>query len=90
MNEPAQIREYIRQVLALARRNETGQRVPMDDRRLYLGVERLCREALKVDEFRAALAWNESRDYVVRSFDDVADSDAWALTPAGLKKEGVR
>jgi hypothetical protein len=90
MNEPAHIREYIRQVLALARRNEDGSRAPMPERVLFEGVRRLSREELKVDEFKAATLWNESRDYIARSYDDVADSDAWALTFAGLKKEGVR
>lgn len=90
MNEPAQVREYIRQVLALARRDERGVRVPLDEKRLFEGVRRLCRDELRVDEFKHAIQWNEIRDYVVRSFDDVADSDAFALTPAGLRKEGVR
>lgn len=90
MNEPAAIREDIRRVLALAKRNEAGARVPMPERVLFEGVRRLSRETLKVDEFKEAAQWNEEREYIVRSFDDVADSDAWALTPAGLKKEGLR
>ena len=90
MNEPSHIREYLRQALALARRDERGKRVPMPERILFEGVRRLCREPLKVDEFREALQWNEARGYAKSSFDDVADSDAWALTPAGLKKEGAR
>ena len=90
MNEPAHIREYLRQVLALARRDERGDRVPMPENILFHGARRLCREPLKVDEFREALLWNEQRDYAKRSFDDVIDGDAWALTAAGLKKEGIR
>lgn len=90
MNEPAHLREYLRQVLALARRAEDGQRVPMGEKVLFEGVRRLCREPLKVDEFREALLWNEARGYAERSYDDVIDGDAWALTAAGLKKEGVR
>lgn len=90
MNEPAHLREYLRQVLALARRDEHGNRVPMPDRILFEGVRRLCREELTVEEFRLAQLWNEQRGYTERSFDDVANSDAFALTAAGLKKEGVR
>ena len=90
MNEPAVIREDIRRVLALAKRDEKGVRVPMPERVLFEGVRRLSRDTLRVDEFREALNWNEQRGFAARSFDDVADSDAWALTPAGLKKEGMR
>ena len=90
MNEPAVIREDLRRVLALAKRDEKGARVPMPERILFEGVRRLSRATLKVDEFREALAWNEGRDYLVRSFDDVADSDAYTRPSAGLKKEGVR
>ena len=90
MNEPAQIREDIRRVLALARRDEQGKRMPMGEKILFEGVRRLCREPLRVDEFREALLWNEHRRYAERSYDDVIDGDAWALTAAGLKKEGVR
>lgn len=90
MNEPAHLREYIRQTLALAPRDERGERKPVDEVRLMEGVRRLCRDTLKVQEFLAALSWNETRGYLVRSYDDVADSDAYALTPDGLKKEGVR
>ena len=90
MNEPAHLREYLRQVLALARRDERGLRVPMGEKILFEGARRLCREPLKVDEFREALQWNEARGYVAGSYDDVLDGDAWALTRAGLQKEGVR
>lgn len=90
MNEPAHVREYLRQVLALAKRDEQGQRRPMPEHILFEGVRRLCRETLRVDEFLKATQWNEGREYIVRSFDDVADSDAWALTTAGLAKEGIR
>jgi hypothetical protein len=90
MNEPAHVREYLRQALALARRDEKGKRVPMPESILFEAVRRLCRDPLRVDEFRRALQWNEKNNYAACSFDDVADSDAWALTPKGLAKEGVR
>ena len=90
MNEPAHVREYLRQVLALAPRAEQGERRAMPEHIVFEGVRRLCRETLRVDEFLKATQWNEARGYIVRSFDDVADSDAFALTPAGLEKEGVR
>lgn len=88
MNEPAHTRVYFRQVLAIAQR--ARESTPVPERTLFESVRRLSREPLSVAEFRGALQWNEQHGYAERSFDDVADTYAWALTAAGLKKEGAR
>lgn len=85
MNDPVQLREFIREVLAMRPRDK------FTERQHFEGVRRRCPgDSLTVDEFQEAREWNHSRNYIDFERDDDLDADVWFLTPKGKAKEGVK
>lgn len=89
MNDPVRLRQYTREVLCMARQRWFNERL------LFDSVKNLCRDALTVDELKAALMWNEVQEYVESKEDKEArihpDDPAviiWHITETGLKREG--
>ncbi len=88
MNDPIQLRRYVREVMMLAPENKFTERMIFD------GVKALAREPLSVVEFKAALNWNFARDYIASEADEdeaLPGEQAplrWSITPDGRKKEG--
>lgn len=88
MNDPILLRRDIRKVLALDPNPAPGKE--LTEKLLHDAVNRLCRQELAADEFREALLWNHTRDYVSKRHDEDRGADVWLLTPEGRKKEGLR
>lgn len=83
MTDPVTLRRYLREVLSL----RTARK--FTERQLFDGCRKLAGEALQVDELRAAIEWNQSRNYVDYQHDDDLSEDVYFLTEAGRKKEGL-
>ncbi len=84
MNDPIALNKYLREVLALAPRRRFTERM------LFDGMKRLTGGELTVDEFKAAIEWNHSRNLAEFKYDDDLQADTWALTAKGKAKEGVK
>jgi hypothetical protein len=90
VNDPVLLRRYVREILA-----SSQDRRLLTERMIFDGVKRLARDPLQVDEFKAALQWNASRNYVVSEPDDDAAHPGeeapllWKISEDGLKKEGL-
>lgn len=82
MNDPVKLRKYVREVLALA-----PPKRRFTERMIFDGVQKLATDTLQVDEMRAAIEWNHSRNLVEYQWDEDENQNTWALTPAGRKKE---
>jgi hypothetical protein len=87
MNDPKTIRKQVREVLALAPRIKGGERRRFTERMIFDGVQKFCTDPLTVDELKAALEWNLSRNLIESRWDDEEEQNTWALTPAGENRE---
>ncbi len=83
MNDPAKLAIFVRE--ALAKRTH----LRLTEIQLFGAVADLAPDKLTVDEFRDAVEWNQSRNYIDRAFDDDRRLDTWALTKKGKVKQGL-
>lgn len=85
MNDPVQVRVYIREVLAMRPRDR------FTEVQHFEAVRRRCPGgSLTIDEFQAAREWNHSRNYIEFKRVEDLDADVWFLTKQGKTKEGVK
>lgn len=86
MNDQIVLRKLVREVLALAP-STAGKVRRFTERMLFDGVQRLLPEQLGLPSLRAAIEWNQERDYIEFEWEEDENENTWALTKKGRAKE---
>ena len=77
----AEYRRWVREALALA------EPYALPEAALLSGVRRLAGGAFDESEYRRALEWNLSRNYIRSEVNEDTDLREWRLTPLGRAKQ---
>lgn len=83
MNSASQVREKLRKWLAMYPRRRFPEHL------LFDGVASLLPDDLTVEELKAAIEWNHSRNYIEYKRNIDREWNEWFLTEEGKRKEDV-
>ena len=83
MNDPIELHEKVREVLAMAPTRRFTEQMIFD------AVERLVPETLTVGELKKAMLWNQTRGFIDFVVNPRLEREEWSLTDKGKGVEGL-